>query len=66
MSRKILVWIPVTIFLATVWPAGAQQPGKVYRIGYLGTSGRGPFSDAFEQGLRDHGYELGKNIVIEY
>jgi putative ABC transport system substrate-binding protein len=44
----------------------AQQPSKVYRIGYLGNAGRGPFSEAFEQGLRDHGYELGKNLVIEY
>ena len=34
--------------------AEAQQPGKVYRIGYLGTSGRGPFSEAFALGLRDH------------
>jgi ABC-type uncharacterized transport system substrate-binding protein len=46
--------------------AQAQQPGKVYRIGYLGSGGRGPFTEAFEQGMRDHGYEIGKNLVIEY
>ena len=46
--------------------AEAQQAGKVCRIGYLGTSGRGPFSEAFALGLRDHGYEIGKNLLIEY
>ena len=45
--------------------AEARQAGKVYRIGYLGTSGRGPFSEAFALGLRDHGYEIGKNLLIE-
>ena len=44
----------------------AQQSGKVYRVGYLGTSVRGAFAEAFEQGLRDHGYQIGKNLVIEY
>jgi putative ABC transport system substrate-binding protein len=46
--------------------ASDAQSAKMYRIGYLGSSVRGPFTDAFEQGLRDHGYEIGKNLVIEY
>ncbi|HYA28484.1 MAG TPA: ABC transporter substrate-binding protein [Acidobacteriota bacterium] len=46
--------------------AEAQQPGKIYRVGYLGSAGRGPFLEAFDQGMRDHGYELGKNLIIEY
>ena len=64
MSRKGFFWFSASIVLAAVSFADAQQTGKVYRIGYLG--GRGPFSGALEQGLRDHGYEPGKNLVIEY
>src|SRR6478672_5189448 len=53
------------------WPfaARAQPSGKIVRIGYLGvvsaTEGtRG--ADAFETGLRELGYVLGKSLVIEY
>src|SRR5262249_37143986 len=46
-----------------------QQAGKVHRIGYLGTSPpsgtTAPLWDAFLQGLRDHGYVEGQNLVIE-
>jgi putative tryptophan/tyrosine transport system substrate-binding protein len=54
------------LLIALCMSAHAQQSGKVYRIGYLGSAARGPFSDAFAQGLREHGYELGKNLIIEY
>jgi putative tryptophan/tyrosine transport system substrate-binding protein len=54
------------LLFALCFSAEAQQTNKVYRIGYLGSAARGPFSDAFEQGLRDHGYEIGKNVLIEY
>ena len=40
-----------------------------YRIGFLGLSSASdyaPYLNAFLQGLREHGYEEGKNIVIEY
>ena len=39
---------------AVTWPlaAGAQQPAKVWRIGYLSpAAGRNPVDEAFEQGL---------------
>lgn len=35
MTKKILVWLLATVFLATVSPAGAQQPKKVAKIGVL-------------------------------
>jgi putative tryptophan/tyrosine transport system substrate-binding protein len=54
------------LLFALCMSAHAQQAGKVYRIGYLGSAALGPFSDAFAQGLREHGYELGKNLIIEY
>src|SRR5262249_49148318 len=55
------------------WPltARAQQTGKVLRIGFLFTgsleSPEGRLSiDALRQGLHQHGYIEGQNIVVEY
>ncbi len=46
--------------------AQAQQPAKVPLIGRLGaSSGSADSVEGFRQGLRDHGYVEGKNIVIE-
>lgn len=54
-----------------LWPfaTGAQQPGHLHRIGFLGNSTAaleanlvGPFRD----GLHDLGYIEGRNAVIEY
>ena len=54
--------------LAT-WPlcVGAQQAQRVFRIGVLspGTPPPGPL-DALKQGLRELGYEDGRNISIEW
>ena len=55
---------------ATVaWPlaAEAQQPTKIARIGYLASNltNQSPL-EAFRQGLRDLGYDEGRNVVIEY
>src|ERR1700685_2368559 len=47
----------------------AQQPGKIYRIGFLGLTSASAFAsrvDALRTGLRDRGYVEGKNIVIEF
>jgi len=73
MKKKIALFVLVaallaTIHLATVSLAGAQQSGKVPRIGYL-TSALDRFNpnrDAFRQGLRDLGWIEGQNILIEY
>ena len=55
---------------AVAWPlaAHAQQPGKVYRIGFLWDS-PDAFVDAleaFRQGLHELGYVEGQTITIEY
>jgi putative ABC transport system substrate-binding protein len=54
---------------AIAWPlaARAQQTGKVSHIGLLinGPPGPDPMTDAFYQGLREHGYIEGQNIVVE-
>jgi ABC-type uncharacterized transport system substrate-binding protein len=56
---------------AATWPmaARAQQPGKVARIGFLGSasaSGSADRVEALRAGLRDRGYHEGQNISIEF
>src|ERR1700704_4207819 len=58
---------------AALWPhrAPAQRPVKVARVGYLITGSlESPetrvIADALRQGLREHGYIEGQNILIEY
>jgi putative tryptophan/tyrosine transport system substrate-binding protein len=49
--------------------AGAQQTGKGYRIGFLGPANASSWARyiaALRQGLRELGYEEGRNLVIEY
>src|SRR5574342_1149032 len=56
-------------FLAAPLTADAQQAAKVPRIGFLGNSTAALEANLvgpFREGLRDLGYEEGKNIVIEY
>jgi putative ABC transport system substrate-binding protein len=52
------------------WPlAGAAQPTKVHRVGYLGfgtTTAWASRIEAMRAGLRDLGYMEGKNILIEF
>src|SRR5215475_3515872 len=66
MKKKITVLVLSAMFFALCSSAEPQQP-KVPRIGYLN---EGSFeklrTEAFRQGLRELGYEEGKNIVIEW
>ncbi len=53
--------------LAAPLRAEAQQAGKVYRIGYLGSRTALPTTEiAFREGLRELGYVEGQNLVIDY
>src|SRR5262249_4737732 len=53
--------------LAAPLAAGAQQAGKVYRIGFLRGGPPPPaFAEAFQQGLRARGYNDRVHRVIEY
>src|SRR5262245_48191230 len=49
--------------LAAPRVVGAEQIGKMPKVGFLGNA---PFSQTFEQGLRALGYVDGNNIAIEY
>jgi len=69
MKRKITVLTLCATLFALCLPAEAQQPGKVYRIGYLTAatpSTMAARTEALRQGLRELGYVEGKNIVIEW
>ena len=51
------------------WPIAirAQNAQRMPRIGYLmDRSGPGLFDEGFLSWLREHGYEVGRNITIEY
>src|SRR5215470_10255035 len=54
------------MLLTCSFPAEAQQPKKIPRIGYVAGTAENPNVEAFRQGLRDLGYIEGKNILVEY
>jgi putative ABC transport system substrate-binding protein len=69
MNKKVFCFGLYVLF-ALSFPVEAQQATKIPRIGYLSPSGD-PYTpgrqlEAFRQGLRDLGYNEGKNIVVEY
>ena len=54
---------------AAAWPLAASAQSKIPHIGFMGNSTaalEANLVDAFREGLREHGYEEGGNIVIEY
>src|SRR5262245_35962062 len=51
---------------AAAWPlrALAQQPGKIWRMGFV-ARGHEKFYDALFEGLRELGYAEGRNFIVE-
>ena len=69
MEKRVLGFALSSILVALCAPASAQQPGKIFRIGYLDpstSSGSAVLLDAFRQELSKLGWIEGKNIAIEY
>ena len=69
MNRGITRLAVFAILLFLHFPADAQQPARIPRIGMLIGSSASSVSarvETFRQRLRDLGYVEGKNIVIEY
>jgi putative ABC transport system substrate-binding protein len=73
--RRDLFELCAAAFLASgaaaAWPfaAGAQQPVKVPRVGWIwtGRSAGNPTEAAgFRQGLKELGYIEGQNIIVDY
>jgi putative tryptophan/tyrosine transport system substrate-binding protein len=59
----------ITLLGASVtWPvsAGAQEPGRTYRLGCLFPPPRGSAEDAWFDKLRRRGFIEGQNLAIEY
>ncbi len=74
MKRTGIARLPVILFLCLLvapLTVEAQPAGRVYRIGILyGSTGFDPSADPTEHalmdGLREHGYVVGQNLVIEF
>ncbi len=52
-----------------VWPVALHAQPKIPRVGFMGNSTaelEANLVDSFREGLREHGYQEGRNIVIEY
>jgi putative ABC transport system substrate-binding protein len=69
MGKKTIVVLLVGLILAPFCLAGAQQQGKIPKIGWLSTrpdSSRSSGREFFWRALRELGYVEGKNIAFEY
>jgi putative ABC transport system substrate-binding protein len=69
MKKKVTILTISALLLALSFPAQAQQPTKIPRIGILTTFSPSVVAariEGFRQGLRELGYVEGKNLVIEW
>src|SRR2546430_15377474 len=69
MKKKIPVFTLCAMLFALGLPADAQQPGKIFRIGFLDDSTASNSAvrlDTFRQELSKLGWIEGKNVAIEY
>ena len=69
MRRREFITLLGCAAVAWPLPLSAQQAAKMYRIGYLGLTSRAEYArevEALLKGLRQLGYEEGKNIAIHY
>jgi putative ABC transport system substrate-binding protein len=54
---------------AVAWPLASRAQGRIPRVGFMGNSTaalEANLVDSFREGLRELGYEEGRNIAIEY
>jgi putative ABC transport system substrate-binding protein len=67
MNRRMFIsTVALSVTLAPL-AADGQQTEKVRRIGFLSAAIAGSeIDDAFRQGLREHGYVEGQNLLIEW
>jgi len=67
ISRRWILVCAATAMLANPLRLFGQMPGKVYRVGYLNFRAAPSAADeAFVSGMRELGYSVGRNLVIEY
>ncbi len=68
MGRRLAIAALPALGLFPMRAVG-QPSGRPYRIGFLGLSSAADYArfvNAFVQGLRELGYQAGRNVVIEY
>jgi putative ABC transport system substrate-binding protein len=67
IRRRALLRVVAVILIAASAIGLAQAQSKVYRLGYASfRAGPSTPDEAFVQGLRELGYVVGRNLVIEY
>ncbi len=67
-TARLFLILALSIFLGPL-ASDAQQPGKVFQIGYLGNSTpslESALVEGFRRGLHEHGYVEGQNIILHY
>ena len=67
MKRRAALVATVAAFLASAFPLHAQRAGRVHRVGLvMGTDNEDArrFLQAFTQGMKEHGYQDGRNFVL--
>lgn len=63
-KKRRQVLLAIGALLAVSQPALAQQSAKVWRVGYI-NSGGDRYLDEFRKGMRELGYDEGRNVAIE-
>ena len=69
MGKRVFGFALAGLLLALSFPAAAQQPTKIPRIGFLSAASTSAIAariEGFRYGLRELGYIEGKNIVVEW
>src|SRR5262245_6316542 len=69
MPASVALTVILTIAVLAASPAAEAQPaGRAFRVGFLASysaSADTPLFDSFRQGMRQLGYEEGRNIAYE-
>ena len=69
MNRRTFLSALMSVALGPSLVAEAQKPGRLPRVGFLGNSTAALEANlirSFREGLRDHGYAEGRNVLVEY
>lgn len=70
VAPRLVVIVSLILAPLAAPPSALAPPAKVSRIGFLGAGSPTPeiwkLIEPFRQGLRDHGYVEGQNLLVEY
>jgi putative ABC transport system substrate-binding protein len=65
MHRRAFIGTLTGAVLAPLHATKAQRADRIHRIGFISPTTPGPRNAAFLQGLREHGYVEGRDVIIE-